>query len=162
MTSEQLDAIKELYIEMKETLYVFFYSRLRNKALSEEAVQDTFQSACSKPSDLLSSKNKKGWIMQTAKYVYSNILQRQRTLQKLTIISYSIDDFPIESQNDDIAFRIMYADLLGEEDFEILEKVAIKKYTTLELAQELGISVDACHKRIQRAKKKAQKKIKNS
>ena len=162
MTCEQLKAIEELYIEMKETLYVFFYTRLKDKPLSEEAVQDTFRIACSKPSDLLASDNTKGWIMQTAKNVYSNIIQRQRTLNRLTVSAYSADDFQVSSPNSDDAFRIMYEDLLGTEDFEILEKVAIKHYTAGELAQELGISVEACHKRIQRAKKKAQKKIENS
>lgn len=161
MTSEQLKAIEELYIEIKDTLYVFFYTRLKDKPLSEEAVQDTFRIACSKPSELLASENMKGWIMQTAKYVYSNIIQRQRTMNRLIVSAYSAEDFQLSSSDDD-AFRIMYADLLGEEDFEILEKVAVQKYTAVELAQELGISVEACHKRIQRAKKKARRKIKNT
>ena len=126
ITSNQPEVIKDLYIEMKDTLYIFFYNRLKNKALSEEAVQDTFHIACSKSSDLLASKNMKGWIMQAAKYVYSNIIQRQHTMLKLIIDAYSVDALPISAPDNYIAFRIMYADLLGNEDFEILEKIAIK------------------------------------
>ena len=37
--------------------------------------------------------------------------------------------------------------------------IVIRKYSMLEAAEELGISVEACKKRVQRAKKKLQKII---
>ena len=48
----------------------------------------------------------------------------------------------------------MYRDLLGSEDFKLLKKIILEKYPLSEAAEELNISVEACKKRVQRAKKK--------
>ena len=44
--------------------------------------------------------------------------------------------------------------VLGAEDFELVKHVVIDKRTMVEASSELGISVENCKKRIQRAKKK--------
>ena len=49
--------------------------------------------------------------------------------------------------------------VLGEEDFELLKRIAIENRTMLEASSELGISVETCKKRIQRAKKKLKDSI---
>ena len=49
--------------------------------------------------------------------------------------------------------------VLGEEDFQLLVNIVVRRYTMLEAAEELGITVEACKKRVQRAKKKLQKII---
>ena len=49
--------------------------------------------------------------------------------------------------------------VLGEEDFELLKRIAIENRTMLEASSELGISVETCKKRIQRAKKKLKKAL---
>ena len=42
---------------------------------------------------------------------------------------------------------------------QLLINIVIRKYSMLEAAEELGISVEACKKRVQRAKKRLQKII---
>ena len=44
----------------------------------------------------------------------------------------------------------------------MLVKIVLQNYTMLEAAQELGISVEACKKRVQRAKKKLEAHLKES
>ena len=58
-----------------------------------------------------------------------------------------------------IEFHAAYSNALGEDDFQLLINIVIRKYTMLEAAEELGISVEACKKRVQRAKKRLQKII---
>lgn len=48
----------------------------------------------------------------------------------------------------------MYTGLLDEKDFKLLELLALKRYSMLEAANEFGISIEACKKRVQRARKK--------
>lgn len=46
-------------------------------------------------------------------------------------------------------------DLVNDEDYKLLKEIVLERYTIRETAQELGISVEACKKRVQRAKKTA-------
>mgnify|MGYP000863312626 FL=1 len=80
-------------------------------------------------------------------------------MNSLIIAALSIDDMVIVSPDGDFEFDIIYRDLLGEDDFEILNMVVINRYTMLEAASELGITVEACKKRVQRAKKRLKKII---
>ena len=57
------------------------------------------------------------------------------------------------------SYAVSYSDALGEEDFQLLVNIVVRRYTMLEAAEELGITVEACKKRVQRAKKKLQKII---
>ena len=45
------------------------------------------------------------------------------------------------------------------EEFDLIRKVVLEKYSLLEAAEELGISIEACKKRLQRAKNKLKKKL---
>ena len=49
---------------------------------------------------------------------------------------------------------LFYSDIVDSPEYKLLKRIALDKYTILEAAQELGISVEACKKRVQRAKKK--------
>ena len=53
----------------------------------------------------------------------------------------------------------MYGKVAQLEEFQLLKEMAVDGLSHLEMAQKRGISVDACKKRVQRAKKFLQKKI---
>lgn len=59
----------------------------------------------------------------------------------------------------DVNWEMYCTSVLGEEDFELLKRIAIENRTMLEASSELGISVETCKKRIQRAKKKLKDSI---
>lgn len=134
---EQERKIEKLYREMYSLLYIYAENALANKHLAEEAVQDTFRIACAKAEAVLGSPNPKGWLVNTLKYVILNI---RRTQAKLNAT--------------EIEFMAMYTGLLDEKDFKLLELLALKRYSMLEAANEFGISIEACKKRVQRARKK--------
>ena len=54
---------------------------------------------------------------------------------------------------------VLFGDVSDSEDFQLLKRIALDRCTMLEVAEDLGISVEACKKRVQRARKRLQEKI---
>ena len=154
LNSEQKEYIERLYYEMYAMLCTYSMSALNDCRLAEEAVQDTFRIACMKIDSLRSSSNPKGWLVNTLKYVIKNIRKSQASLNSLMIAMLSEENMVISSYTDEVDFNVTYSQLLGKDEFELLKMTVLDKYTILEIAQHLGISVEACKKRIQRAKKR--------
>ena len=159
MSREQGQYIERLYKDMYDSLYSYAYGILRDTHLAEEAVQETFQVACSKPTDLMSSKNPKGWLMNVLKNVLRNTLRKRATLEKYIAEAESVDIDLIAGPAPGSNVDLMYSDMVTEAEFQLLKWVAIDQYTMLEAAETLGITVEACKKRVQRAGKRLRQKI---
>ena len=159
LSKEQGQYIEQLYKDMFDSLCSYAYSILKNTHLSEEAVQETFQIACSKPASLMSSKNPKGWLMNTLKNVLHNALRKRTALEKYIAAAESENIDLIASPSPGSNVDLMYSDMVTEIEFQLLKWVAIDQYTMLEAADKLGITVEACKKRVQRAEKKLRRKI---
>ena len=56
--------------------------------------------------------------------------------------------------------NILYQDIADTDDFKLLSEIAIEGKSHKEIAQSMGITVDTCKKRVQRAKEKLQQKLK--
>ncbi len=157
LTDNQRRVIEELYQEMFIPLSAYAKSALNDRTLAEEAVQDTFRIACAKADAFLSSPNQKGWLLNTLKNVIHNTIRNRAYLNSLVVSSIDFDDNITLGDTDTPNVDLMYTDLIDNEDYRLLKKIALDKYSMLEAAQELGISVEACKKRVQRAKKKLKK-----
>ena len=160
LTYEQDNFIKELYMEMYAPLLAYARSTLEDSSLAEEAVQDTFRIACAKVKDLSDSNNPNGWLVNTLKYVIKNMIRTRAQLSRHIIESLSPYHSELRGENDEVSYRLMYADIIESEEFRLVKRIALDKCSMLELAQDLGISVDACKKRVQRAKAKLREAIK--
>ena len=55
--------------------------------------------------------------------------------------------------------ELLYKSYVSEEELALLSRVGIDGYTIQEASEQFGISVEACKKRVQRAKKKFQKQF---
>ena len=150
--------LEEMYREMYPTLCAYALRILKDHALAEEAIQDTFCIACAKREQFLSSPNPQGWIMLTLKHVMQNILRSQARLQRLLSLDAG-ENLPAEA-GELMSVDLLFGDVASSEDFRLLKRVALDQCTIPELAQELGVSVEACKKRVQRARKRLQKKLK--
>ena len=160
MTAEQRRRIEELYVEMFDMLLIYASASLEEPALAEEAVQETFQVACQKPMQLLSSENPKGWLVNTLKYTICNMKRRRDSARQLLakyLISQTKD---IAISEDNLRLDLMYENIAETDEFQILRQMAIEGKSHLEMATERGISISACKKRVQRAKEKLKEKIK--
>jgi len=159
MDTAQRKRIEELYLEMFDMLMVYARSALDCDGLAEEAVQETFRIACQKPAQVCESVNPQGWLVQTLKYTICNIQSNQASAKRL------LDKY-LETQGKGRVFwedrydlRVLYNNVADTEEFKLLAEMAIEGRSHLEMAASRGISVDACKKRVQRAKEKLKKKI---
>lgn len=151
--------IEQLYFEMYHKLFLYAQSALRDHCLAEEAVQETFRIACAKADRLAESENRQGWLINTLKFVIRNTLRNQTKLKNLLLAAVTMMETSPGISERDVNWEMYCTSVLGEEDFELLKRIAIENRTMLEASSELGISVETCKKRIQRAKKKLKDSI---
>ena len=159
LNREEEKYIEQLYREMYTCLFFYAKNAQGNKSLAEEAVQDTFRIACIKPESLMRSKNPRGWLINTLKNVIRNRRRTEARLNNLLLAAMSACEPQSKATVAAAEFHAAYADALGKDDFQLLINIVIRRYTMLEVAEELGITVEACKKRVQHAKKRLQKII---
>lgn len=152
------ESVEKLYKEMYPVLHVYALRVMEDAALAEEAIQDAFCIACARREQFLTSPNPQGWIMLTLKHVMQNMLRTQAKLK--TLLSLEQGESLPAGMPELVSVDLLFGDLSGSEDFRLLKRIALDRCTMLELAEELGISVEACKKRVQRARKRLQKKLK--
>lgn len=150
--------VEQLYKDMYPALYIYALRVLEEPALAEESIQDTFCVACAKREQFLSSADPKRWIMCTLKYVCQNTLRAQAKLRRL-LLSLDAGASLTSETPELISVDILFGDLSDSEDFQLLKRIALDRCTMLEVAEELGISVESCKKRVQRARKRLQEKL---
>lgn len=154
------ERIGELYLEMYDKLKIYARNSLENESLAEEAVQETFRIACQKPEALCDCPNPHGWLVITLKNTIRNIRSNRATAKRIVEI-YLLDqakDFAV--YEDAISLKIQYEDVADTEEFKLLCELAIEGRSHAEMAKDRGISVNACKKRVQRAKESLKKKLK--
>ena len=146
--------IEDLYIDMYPILLRYATNSLRNPHLAEEAVQETFRIACAKYVQLMESPNRQGWLTNALKYVIRNTRRSQTKFNSLFKIITTEAQMSPEKAEDNVVLSMYCTTVLEKEDFWLVKQIIIEKKTMLEASNEIGISVNACKKRIQRAKEK--------
>ena len=160
MKAQYKSEIKRLYLNMYAFLFEYARSTLPTDALAEEAVQDTFQIACQKPEAVLSSPNPEGWIMNTLKNVLRNTVKEQTTSRRILLNYFASNIGDITVTEDRVKLEILYENVADLEEFKLIKAMALEGKSYLEISRELGISLAACRKRMQRAREKLRKKMK--
>lgn len=160
MNLQQNEEIRQLYLEMSSKLFDYALSSLGNESLAEEAVQDTFRIACQKPEALCNSPNPQGWLVNTLKYVISNTVKSRETSTRILTEYYKLRMGEIQESTDPEDLELLYHDLTNLEEYQLVKEMAVDGKSYLELAKERNISIEACRKRMQRAREFLQRKIK--
>lgn len=159
MNAEQRQRIGELYLEIYDTLMAYARCSLDSESLAEEAVQETFRIACQKPDALCNSPNPQGWLMLTLKNTIRNIRSSRATAKKIMEKYLLTQNREIAFWEDTIQLNILYENVADTEEFKLLSELAIEGRSHEEMAKARGITINACKKRVQRAKEKLQRKI---
>ncbi len=144
---------------MYDMLFTYAKCLLESPALAEEAVQETFRIACVKPEALAESENPRGWITNTMKNVVRNMKRSYASLARLVVQSLSAEEQIMQGSAADNYTDIEYSDLIVPDEYELLKSIVLEKNSIRDAARERGISVEACRKRVQRAKQKLQKAL---
>ena len=98
--------------------------------------------------------------MTTLKNVLSNTKRSQNIARRILLEYFASSANEISTTNDRISLEIIYDDIADSEEFKLLKEVALDGLSYLEMAEIRGITVGTCRKRVERAKKALQKKIK--
>ena len=162
MNAEQSRQIEELYLELYHKLMAYACSSIDNISLAEEAVQETFRIACQKPESVCNSDNPQGWIFLTLKNTIRNTRSNQASAKHLLeqyLLTYANEIIFTEHK---LSVDVMYENVAELEEFQLLKEMAIDGKSHQEMAEKRGISVNACKKRMQRAKELLQKKLKEN
>ena len=159
MTDQQNKLIGELYVEMFDMLLDIARVNSENEALAEEAVHDTFCLACSNPEKICESPNPRGWLVLALRNIIHNTQKNRFNAQRI-VERYLV----VQEQERAVVFdrtdtKVLYANVADTEEFKLLWEMAVIGMSHKELAEARGISVVACKKRVERAKKVLQRRL---
>ena len=160
MNTDQSAFIRQLYLEMYDMMMCYARSSLQNESKAEEAVQEAFQIACQKPDALMNSANPKGWMINTLKNTIHNSQHEMDRDRRLLAAFLALHSPQVAITENRVRLEVDYGDMVHLEEFKLLEDMVLKGKSQLEMAQERGISLVACKKRVQRAKETLRKMIK--
>lgn len=160
MNDEQNKIIEQLYLELFDRMMAYARSSLQSESQAEEAVQETFRIACMKPEELCTSQNPRGWLLNTLKFTIQNKKRCNDNANRLLTDYVASQSRENAVSEDKIRLEVLYGNLADLDEFKLLQEMVVDGKSQLEMAQDRGISLDACKKRVQRAKEKLRKKIK--
>ena len=88
------------------------------------------------------------------KNVIRNIRRSQARFANLFLVLNKAFTSVEQAAEDETELDITYGDLKDSPDYQLLKEFVLEHRSIKEMAQERGITVDACKKRIQRAKER--------
>ena len=153
MDHDHAELIRDLFHTFYPQMLIFAQSSLHNQHLAEEAVQEAFHIACKKSHALGSSKNPKGWMLNTLRLVIYEM--RRKTAKELLLCESYDPALHDPSVDQDVlqSLDILYADYYDTKAFQLVKGIAVDGVSISDMAQNLRISEKACRKRLERAKK---------
>lgn len=154
MQTEQDAFLEELYRKHFHELQVHAYRYLGDWQSAAEATQDAFHIAWRKIFDVMSSDNPIGWMKNTVKNTARNMVKSRAKYLSLFV---SAEELPgisdVYEFEEDSSLAQECKEVLTEKKYHIFKRVAIDGATQLEVAKEMGLSLWACQKRVQRIMK---------
>ena len=120
-------------------------------SMMEEVVQELFAFAWEHQADLWSSASPTGWLYRVLRYKVLELLKEDRFWRKHLI--RAAGEMPA-SPEDDFQQRAEITSILTPEEYEILRKLYLEKYTYEELAREMGLKKSALAMRVKRSKER--------
>ena len=129
MRPDQEEFFTVLYREYFNQIKIYAMAHISDPHRAEEIAQDTFHTAVEKIDTLMKADEPIRWLKRTAK---NKIRNEQRTRQRYLKRYLSLD----------------------APEITMLKRIAIERACYSDVAQELGISLWACQKRMQRIRQK--------
>lgn len=161
MTAEQDALLEELYKKYFNELQVHAYRYLGDWQSAAEATQDAFLIACQKITDVMNSPNPIGWMKNAVKNTARNMAKSRATYLRLFVtneeLPNKLDAYELEESDLEQECK----EILTDENYYIIKRVAIDGATQLEVAKEMNISLWACQKRVQRIIKQLRDHLEN-
>lgn len=166
MTQEQAQLLETLFRTYFNRIVLFAASYVHDPSLAQEIAQDTFHEAVLHIDQLMNHPNRGGWLIQTAKYkILEDQRRRARDLRHLVsfdagaIYYVEAPDSGLEQIESESGQEILnkIRSQLTEKEFYFFQRMILQRTSHLTMAQELGITVSASQKRLERLRKKLKK-----
>ena len=164
----QNDFFDALYSKQFSKMWTYAFALISNDELAKEIVQDAFVEALLHIDQLIVSEHPEFWLQKTVKNKVLHVRREQaRYTWRLTSLSEGqIVDYHAEKQlreaeeADSLSqLRRTIAEKLTSQEVRLLKRIAMEGATYKTVAEELGISIGACQKKIQRIRKKLRKYV---
>lgn len=162
MLPEQDRFLENLYREYAKKLFLYAFVQVQDKSRAQDIVQDTFHTAVRRIDTVMGHEDPGGWLMTVLK---NKIRESERSRRRYIIRFVSLDTDPetiagdsrdpvelIEETETDIIQKIK--SVLSEDEYNFLKRIIFDKASHLDMAKELGITVYASQKRLERIRKK--------
>ncbi len=160
MNPSQSNEIERLFRQMYPLMVEYAEGSLKSFAQAEEASQEAFRIACQNPDVLINSTNPEGWLIVTLRNVIFNIYRRRGEAQKFLMEQMACcpeEKVMTRSEEDP---ELLYQNLVDTEEFQLVKELVLDGKSYEELARARNITVGACRKRMERAKKFLRNKLK--
>ena len=160
---EQTKFLEGLYREYFNKLFLYAVSELEDKVKAQDIVQDTFYAAILHIDNLMTHENPGGWLMQTVKNKVKESRRKQRCYIRRFLsldsdvsmeLIPSIDSNPELSELDYTSTMEKIRTTLTDDELYFLKRYICDHASHMEIANELGISVWASQKRLERIRKR--------
>lgn len=161
--------IEKIYHESFTQLWIYAKAALGNPEQAQEVVQDTFHEAVRHIDILMTHGNPKGWLMDTLK---KKIMHAHRSTNRYTLHFISLDsdiEFsdPVLASEDPDPSNVHdtlkgIRQVLSDDEWNLIRKIALEKQPYKNVAEELGITVWTCQKRVERIRKKLKQYFANN
>lgn len=151
MTQEQKLFIEKLYKENYTMLYAYGLSMLRDRALTENMINDTFLVAIRKIHRLLTHQDPAAWLRIALKININHYRYTRSLAPKIVPIDEVKDEQ--QSYKEELCFWDL-EDALTEEECAFFQAYYDLGCSHKELGERFNISVSASQKRLERIRKK--------
>jgi len=156
LSADESEFLIELFSSMNENLLKVANMRLSDLDYAEDVVQETFLAAIRNVEKVMQSENPKGWIMNALKY---KVKDAQKLKHKYTLLEPAVISAFVDIQNVSEQYDFEFREIIMKDEYKILRLIYGAGYKTHEVADMLGVKVEACKKRVQVAKRKLAKEL---
>lgn len=153
LNKEEQEFFYGLYKDHYKALFVCAYQLGIGREAAEDYVQDAFTMAIRHIDDIKINRNPRRYLKQALKNVIGYQFRSLRYAIKLQKrlqdeLGYSQDEYFA----DELQLETMYRGAIDDEELNLLLRFYLDGWSQKDLAEEMGISENACKKRIRRAK----------
>jgi RNA polymerase sigma-70 factor (ECF subfamily) len=145
----------DLWIQFSESLRRFIQNKVKDEALADDLLQETFIRIHSKIDSLRDETKVQGWVFQIARNIINDHYRKNNPLT-VTEVPEIMDSEP---ESEDImteAMRdmVLFMDDLPQQDCQALCQVEFEGISIKEYAENAGLSYTAAKTRVARARHK--------
>ena len=152
LESAEREYLHALCLEHYPALRRYIYHLGFRGEAADDWLQETFLTAIRRIDVLRAHENPGAYLTQILRNVIGHELRRVQYAARIAERLQTEELTGSEGYRDELDPAIQYRGLVSDEELQLLLRYYLEGRSRKELARELGIDIEACGKRIQRAK----------